>query len=117
MVVVDDEHWVRDSLARRLEAIGVPAVRCASAHAALEELEHGGVTVVVADQRMPVMAGDVLLGIVRDRYPEVARVLWTAFATPDLIENAPAFIVLSKTGEFTFVVDTVARLHRGAQPE
>lgn len=86
---------------------------CSSAHRALEELESGGVTVLVADERMPVMPGSILLGKVRDLYPHVARILWTAFVTPDLIDDAPAYIVLSKNGEGSFVVDTIARLHRG----
>jgi len=92
----------------------VPAVAVGSANRALEELSLGGVTVIVADQRMPIMPGDALLGKVRDLYPHVARVLWTAYVTPDLIDNAPAYIVLSKGGEWWFVVDTIARLHRGA---
>jgi CheY-like chemotaxis protein len=118
VIVVDNEPWPRTILLRALDAVGIPAVACASAHEALAELEAGGVTVIVTDQRMPVMPGDVLLGIVRDRYPAVARVLWSAFVTSDLIDNAPACLILSKTGNDgghgSFIVDTVARLHRGA---
>lgn len=120
VVVVDDERWPRTILARALEAVGVPAVMCASAHEALKELELGGVTVIVADQRMPVMPGDVLLGIVRDRFPGVARIIWSAYVTADLIDNAPACLILSKTGNDgshgSFIVDTIARLHRGWAP-
>lgn len=118
MIVVDDERWPRTVLASALAAVGVQAVTCASAHEALQELAAGGVTVIVSDQRMPVMPGDVLLGIVRDLYPGVARVLWSAYVTSDLIDNAPACLILSKTGNDgghgSFIVDTVARLHRGA---
>ncbi len=118
MIVVDDERWPRTILARALDAVGVPTVTCSSAHEALKELDAGGVTVIVSDQRMPMMPGDVLLGIVRDRYPTVARILWSAYVTADLIDNAPACLILSKSGNDgshgSFIVDTVARLHRGS---
>jgi signal transduction histidine kinase len=47
---------------------------------ALELVEHRQVAVMIADQRMPGMSGVELIAAVRERCPEVVRVMVTAYA-------------------------------------
>jgi two-component system, response regulator PhcR len=47
---------------------------------ALEILAKEDVAVLLTDQRMPEMTGDDLLRLVKDRYPQVVRVVITAYA-------------------------------------
>jgi CheY-like chemotaxis protein/anti-sigma regulatory factor (Ser/Thr protein kinase) len=85
--VVDDEPVARRVLARMLEKKGY-AVREASAGSeALEVLEEGGVDMLISDIQMPGMNGIELLATARDRFPDVRRVLVTAYDIDDYLSN------------------------------
>jgi signal transduction histidine kinase len=53
---------------------------CSSGAEALRILDGGEIDVLLSDQRMPGMTGVELLSIARDRYPDVARLLVTAYS-------------------------------------
>lgn len=55
---------------------------------ALQILEKETVAVVVSDQRMPQMSGDVLLAEVARKYPQTIRVLMTGYADLDAVIQA-----------------------------
>ena len=55
---------------------------------ALELLEIHDVAVILSDMRMPSMNGDELLRIVKERYPQVIRMVVTAFADVEPILRA-----------------------------
>jgi two-component system response regulator PhcR len=55
---------------------------------ALELLATHEVAVVVSDMRMPAMTGEELLRIVKDRYPQIIRMVMTAYADVDPILRA-----------------------------
>jgi len=55
---------------------------------ALELLEVQDIAVIVSDMRMPSMTGDELLRIVKERYPQVIRMVVTAYADVDPILRA-----------------------------
>src|SRR5262245_18578861 len=55
---------------------------------ALEVLERHEVAVIVSDIRMPSMTGEELLRIVKERYPQVIRMVVTAYADVDPILRA-----------------------------
>jgi signal transduction histidine kinase len=59
-----------------------------SGRAALEVLEKESVAVVITDQRMPDMAGNELLGLVRVRYPDIVRIVVTAYGDLEPILGA-----------------------------
>lgn len=81
ILLVDDERMVLRAL-RRLVLSRHPdwEVLCArSATAALGLLsDHGPVDVMVTDLSMPDVDGVTLLGIVKERYPQVVRVVHSA---------------------------------------
>jgi len=55
---------------------------------ALELLEIHDIAVIVSDMRMPSMNGDELLRIVKERHPQVIRMVVTAYADVDPILRA-----------------------------
>jgi DNA-binding NtrC family response regulator len=63
-------------------------VEAADAQAALSVLEAQDVAVLISDETMPGMNGVTLLGVVRERWPKVARVLFTGDASSAPVEAA-----------------------------
>jgi len=55
---------------------------------ALELLANHDIAVIVSDMRMPAMTGDELLRIVKERYPQVIRMVVTAYADVEPILRA-----------------------------
>jgi two-component system, response regulator PhcR len=87
VLYVDDERGNRvvfeQSLNSEFNLLTVP-----TAAEALEVLGRVEVAVIVSDVRMPSMTGDELLRIVKDRYPQVIRMVVTAYADVDPILRA-----------------------------
>jgi signal transduction histidine kinase len=63
---------------------------------ALELMQANAVGVIIADQRMPEVTGVDLLGIVKDRWPDVIRVLVTAYSDQEPIVQAVNRIEISR---------------------
>jgi signal transduction histidine kinase len=78
LLVVDDEpdlvHSVQDLLRRDYHVFG--ATRASEG---LRILEQEPIHIVMTDQRMPEMTGIEFLRILRDRYPDTVRLLFTAY--------------------------------------
>ena len=88
VLVVDDEHDVRDTLAEMLTVAGHDAVTCASGSEALAQLEQRTFDVIISDLRMPGMDGAQLFDAIRARWPGIApRVI---FMTGDALNAAHA---------------------------
>lgn len=81
VLVVDDDPAIRRMLLRMLRSRPLRLVEAADAHAALSVLEAQDVAVLISDETMPGMNGVALLGVVRERWPAVARVLFTGDAS------------------------------------
>jgi DNA-binding NtrC family response regulator len=58
------------------------------AEEALAKLEQGPYAIVLSDQRMPGMTGNELMAIVRQRWPDMVRVIISAYSDHELIEQA-----------------------------
>ena len=78
-LVVDDEPDVRESL-RHLFHRQYRVLTAAGGAEALEVLGREPVHLILSDQRMPGMSGDELLSRVRERHPDVIRLLFTGYA-------------------------------------
>lgn len=61
---------------------------CADANEALQILEQREIGVLVSDQRMPGMSGNELLAEVRERWPEIVRIVITAYSDFEPIVQA-----------------------------
>ncbi len=83
VLVVDDEPASLDAFRRAFRQV-LAMKLCRGPHEALEALGAGSFDVVLADHAMPDMTGVELLQAVRERAPEVGRVLVTGY--PDVPE-------------------------------
>jgi DNA-binding NtrC family response regulator len=84
VLYVDDEPQNLD-LFRRWFADSFDVVTARAAAEALAILERRDLAVVVSDQRMPGMTGIELLADVHQRWPDVGRILLTAYSDRELL--------------------------------
>jgi signal transduction histidine kinase len=87
VLIVDDEADVLDSL-RYLFHRKYRVLTAEGGDRALEILREQEVHVILSDQRMPGMTGDVLLGHARKLYPDAVRMLFTGYADLDAVIRA-----------------------------
>jgi two-component system response regulator PhcR len=87
VLYVDDERGNRVVFEQSLSA-EFNVITAQHAAEALEMLEAHDVAVIVSDMRMPLMTGDDLLRIVKERYPQVIRMVVTAYADVEPILRA-----------------------------
>jgi len=87
VLYVDDERGNRVVFEQSLNA-DFNLITAQHAAEALEILETRDVAVIVSDMRMPSMTGDELLRIVKERYPQVIRMVVTAYADVEPILRA-----------------------------
>ncbi|MFH1117844.1 MAG: response regulator [Pseudomonadota bacterium] len=78
ILIVDDEPHICRVLARYLAAEGYECQEAADAETAVKKLAAGGFQLVISDIMMPGMSGIDLLGIINDRYSDLAVVVVTA---------------------------------------
>jgi DNA-binding NtrC family response regulator len=88
ILVVDDEEAIRNALKRSLEHEGYSVHVAGAAEEALAWLKGNEVQLIISDNMMPKMTGLEFLGLVRDRYPQVCRILLTAHADLDVAMRA-----------------------------
>ncbi|EIK53985.1 two component, sigma-54 specific, transcriptional regulator, Fis family protein [Stutzerimonas stutzeri TS44] len=79
ILLVEDDHALREALGDTLELGGHVYRAVASAEAALQALREEAFGLVVSDVNMPGMDGHELLGVIRQRHPQVPVLLMTAF--------------------------------------
>ena len=79
VLFVDDEPNILKSLQRLLRNEDMNVLCAATGSEALRMLEESPAQVVVTDQRMPEMTGVELLSAVRQRHPEIIRMMLTGF--------------------------------------
>ncbi len=88
VLFVDDEVNILRALQRLLRAEPVRVLTASRADEALRLLEHETVQVVVSDQRMPEASGVDLLAEIRERHPDVVRLLLTGFTDMNVAVDA-----------------------------
>src|SRR3954462_10079436 len=87
VLYVDDERGNRVVFEQSLNS-EFNLITAQHAAEALELLAIHNVAVIVSDMRMPAMTGDELLRIVKERYPQVIRMVVTAYADVEPILRA-----------------------------
>jgi two-component system NtrC family sensor kinase len=93
VLAVDDEPAILNCLRRELKKEPYQLITATSGPEGLELLaqcqrQQALPAVVVSDYRMPGMDGVTFLEEVKARYPEIQRVLLTAYASPQVLEDA-----------------------------
>ncbi len=116
VLVVDDEIRNAELVALELRDAGHATEFVNGGVAALARLEAASFDVVITDLRMAPPDGMALLGEIRGRWPAVAVVLMTAYATTDTARRAlkeGAADYVTKEGEFRdelrAILDRIAR--------
>jgi CheY-like chemotaxis protein len=74
LLVDDDEKWLK-ILTRWFQGTPYKCHFASGGMEALEILEKGGIDIIISDMSMPLMSGGELMKIVRDRYPDISRVI------------------------------------------
>ena len=87
ILVVDDEPDNLDLLYRTFYR-DYKVLRAGSGPAALELLaQEGDVSVIISDQRMPMMSGTEFLSLTATQYPDIIRIILTGYTdVEDLVE-------------------------------
>src|SRR5689334_19058222 len=87
LLIVDDEVDVLESL-RHLFHRTYKVLTASSGDQAVETLKSQEVHLVLSDQRMPGMSGDVFLSHARKLQPDAIRMLFTGYADIQAVINA-----------------------------
>jgi HD-like signal output (HDOD) protein/CheY-like chemotaxis protein len=114
ILFVDDESRVLDGIRRMLyaERDRWEMQFALGGEAALQACEAGSFDVVVSDMRMPGMDGATLLGLIRDRYPNTARIILSGHSEIALATRAVpvAHRFLSKPCDAANLLATIERV-------
>lgn len=101
VLLVDDDHAVRNALRRVLEHRGYSVVSCSSGREALQRLASGGFDAMVSDVLMPGMGGLALLRAVREQDLDLPVILVTG--NPDVSTATQAV----EYGAFQYLIKPV----------
>ena len=89
VLVVDDDHVVREMLSALLEGFGYQIIAVPDAATALARLDEGDrADLLVTDLSMPGMNGLTLIEEARRRQPDLPAVLLTGYVDPNLLQAA-----------------------------
>ena len=88
LLFVDDEVNIAKALARLFRDEPIHVFTAGSGSEALELLEREPIQVIVTDHRMPGMSGIELLAQVRERWPDIVRMMLTGYTNVDIALDA-----------------------------
>ncbi len=80
VLFVDDDEFVLHSLRRALVQEPYPKLYAKSAFEADQQLKENGVCVVVTDIKMPVTDGVTFLADLKEKYPDIIRMVLSGYA-------------------------------------
>lgn len=108
LLFVDDEPNILSALKRLFRPLGYIIHTAESGDEGLEILERESIDLVVSDMRMPSMSGAQFLEKVREKWPDVVRILLTGYAditsTIDAINRGEIYRYISKPWDDNDVV-------------
>ena len=112
---MDDEPFVRETLAEMVETLGHAAALAGGGRAALRMLEQRPFDLVFTDLSMPEMDGWELAREIRRRWPALRVCIVTGYgkeaaAPDDRNASGESFAVIGKPFNFDQVEETLARL-------
>ncbi|GAW93942.1 sigma-54-dependent transcriptional regulator [Calderihabitans maritimus] len=97
ILVADDEEHMRSLLVEVLKRWGYRVITAASGAEALEQCRENQVNLAILDVKMPGMSGIEVTKRLKERYPEIAVIILTAYAT---VRNA---VEAMKLGAFDYL--------------
>src|SRR5689334_11569994 len=112
VLVVDDEHLIREMLADFLSMEGFKVHTAQDGQSALDELSRSRFDLVLSDLKMPHMGGIELLEAISHHTPSVVTIIMTGFGTVETAIDAMkrgAYDYIMKPFKMEEVVHTVRR--------
>ena len=88
ILLIDDDEWIRDSLALFLEAEGCHLMALETAEEGLEALQEQTYDIVICDYKLPGLDGLEFLRRVKKCQPNVMDVLITAYGNQEVVSEA-----------------------------
>jgi DNA-binding NtrC family response regulator len=88
ILLIDDDEWIRDSLAMFMEAEGCHLKACESAEEALDAINRQPYDIIIADYRLPGMNGLEFLKKIAVSRPQAIRILMTAYSNEGIVSEA-----------------------------
>lgn len=88
VLCVDDEVNILQTLKRLLRKENYTLLTASSGKEGLEILSNNDVHLVISDQRMPEMNGTEFLAEIKEKYPDVIRIILTGYTEVDAITES-----------------------------
>ena len=88
ILCVDDEENILNALKRLLRKEGYTLKTAKSGAEGLEIVKNDDIHLIICDQRMPDMGGTEFLAKVKDKYPDIIRVILTGYTDIDSISES-----------------------------
>jgi len=104
VLVVDDDHAIREALSRTLEKFGYEVVLADDGQAGLDRLRESEIHILLADLQMPKISGQELLKAAKTIAPDVEVVVITGHGT---VEDA---VEAMKEGAYDFITKPFKRV-------
>jgi len=81
LLIVDDEHALREAIAERLADHGFLVEQAASGEQALQRLADFAFDILITDLRLPGIDGGKVIDAALERYPEIIAIVITGYGT------------------------------------
>jgi len=88
ILLVDDDEWIRDSLALYFESEGCHLTTLETAEEGVEALKKHDYDILLTDYRLPGMDGLEFLRHIRSTQPHIMTILITAYKSDDIVSEA-----------------------------
>lgn len=88
VLIVDDEPMVYQSLRRALQRESMETLQANDGDGALKLMAQKPADVVIVDEHMPGLRGNLLLAKIRQQWPATIRMMLTGDSRPETIINA-----------------------------
>ena len=88
IMLVDDDEWIRDSLALFFEAEGCNLLTFETAEEGMEAVKQQAYDIVISDYKLPGMDGLEFLRRVKEKQPNTFEILITAYANYEILKEA-----------------------------
>lgn len=88
VLILDDEEFILNSLKRILRDAPFKVFPTSDYQKALEIIETEKIKLVMSDQKMPEISGIEFLKIVKEKHPEIIRILFTGFSDMRVVQKA-----------------------------
>lgn len=99
LLVVDDEPGILQAIGRCFNEVEDLTVMAANnAPEAVKILSKETVDCIISDERMPMIAGSVFLRFVKDKYPDIPRIILTGYA-----DQEAAIRAVNEAGVFRYL--------------